>query len=114
MLLRGAGCTVNDLWDADLDRRVARTASRPLAAGTLQPRDALGALRSMHCGRAGVWACLLPLSRFAILCEGILARCKSLAAKVCGENTSPFRACWVEHGMLCEVSAWLQDTWRNH
>ena len=44
VLLRGAGCTVNDLWDADLDRRVARTASRPLAAGTLQPRHALGAL----------------------------------------------------------------------
>ena len=43
VLLRGAGCTVNDLWDADLDRRVQRTASRPLAAGTLQSRHALGA-----------------------------------------------------------------------
>lgn len=42
VLLRGAGCTVNDLWDRDLDRRVARTASRPLAAGTLQPRHAVG------------------------------------------------------------------------
>jgi 4-hydroxybenzoate polyprenyltransferase len=43
VLLRGAGCTINDLWDRDLDRRVARTAARPLAAGTLQPRQALGA-----------------------------------------------------------------------
>jgi len=42
VLLRGAGCTVNDLWDRNLDRRVARTASRPLAAGTLQPRHAVG------------------------------------------------------------------------
>ena len=42
VLLRGAGCTVNDLWDRDLDRRVARTALRPLAAGTLQPRHAVG------------------------------------------------------------------------
>ena len=55
VLLRGAGCTVNDLWDADLDRRVARTASRPLAAGTLQPRHALGAL-CLHCCRAGLRA----------------------------------------------------------
>lgn len=30
--MRGAGCTVNDAWDQDLDRRVARTAQRPLAA----------------------------------------------------------------------------------
>ena len=34
-LMRGAGCVVNDMWDRDMDRRVARTATRPLAAGTL-------------------------------------------------------------------------------
>ncbi|GAB0494587.1 hypothetical protein MMPV_005881 [Pyropia vietnamensis] len=31
-LLRGAGCTANDMWDADVDARVARTRQRPLAA----------------------------------------------------------------------------------
>lgn len=31
--MRGAGCTVNDMWDKDFDGRVARTASRPLASG---------------------------------------------------------------------------------
>lgn len=41
-LLRGAGCTVNDLWDRDLDARVARTATRPLASGALQPRHTIG------------------------------------------------------------------------
>lgn len=41
-LLRGAGCTVNDLWDRDLDSRVERTRTRPLAAGTLTPRQAVG------------------------------------------------------------------------
>ncbi|EFJ45142.1 hypothetical protein VOLCADRAFT_106097, partial [Volvox carteri f. nagariensis] len=44
VLLRGAGCTVNDLWDRDLDKRVDRTKGRPLAAGTLTPRDAIGLL----------------------------------------------------------------------
>ena len=33
VLMRGAGCVVNDLWDRDLDRQVARTAGRPLASG---------------------------------------------------------------------------------
>lgn len=38
--MRGAGCTYNDIVDRDLDRRVARTADRPLAAGTLSVRSA--------------------------------------------------------------------------
>ena len=40
VLMRGAGCVVNDMWDRDLDRRVARTAARPLAAGTVRMRQA--------------------------------------------------------------------------
>ena len=45
VLLRGAGCTVNDLWDRELDRRVERTRGRPLAAGTLAPWQAVGEWR---------------------------------------------------------------------
>lgn len=41
VVMRAAGCTVNDLWDRDLDRRVARTAARPLASGALRTRQAL-------------------------------------------------------------------------
>lgn len=40
-VMRGAGCVVNDLWDRDLDRQVARTRLRPLASGALTPRRAL-------------------------------------------------------------------------
>ena len=32
-LVRGAGCTANDIWDRDFDAHVARTRLRPLAAG---------------------------------------------------------------------------------
>ncbi len=39
--MRAAGCVVNDLWDRDIDRMVARTAGRPLASGALRPRHAL-------------------------------------------------------------------------
>uniref|UniRef100_A0A8C9FMU4 4-hydroxybenzoate polyprenyltransferase, mitochondrial n=2 Tax=Pavo cristatus TaxID=9049 RepID=A0A8C9FMU4_PAVCR len=35
VLMRGAGCTINDLWDRDYDKQVARTAGRPLAAGEI-------------------------------------------------------------------------------
>ena len=42
LLLRGAGCTINDLWDRELDRRVERTRTRPLAAGTITPAAAVG------------------------------------------------------------------------
>jgi 4-hydroxybenzoate polyprenyltransferase len=38
--MRGAGCVVNDMWDRDLDRKVARTAGRPLASGALRMRQA--------------------------------------------------------------------------
>lgn len=35
VLLRGAGCTVNDLLDRDIDKRVERTKYRPVASGCL-------------------------------------------------------------------------------
>jgi 4-hydroxybenzoate polyprenyltransferase len=41
LVMRAAGCVVNDLWDRDIDRKVVRTAGRPLASGALRPRHAL-------------------------------------------------------------------------
>ena len=38
--MRGAGCVYNDLVDADLDRMVARTASRPVASGRVSKKAA--------------------------------------------------------------------------
>jgi len=38
--MRGAGCVYNDIVDADLDRRVARTALRPVASGRVRVRAA--------------------------------------------------------------------------
>src|SRR3984957_7950218 len=44
VVMRAAGCVVNDLWDRDIDRMVARTAARPLASGVLRPVQALAFL----------------------------------------------------------------------
>ena len=38
--MRGAGCTYNDIVDRDIDAQVARTADRPLAAGTVSLKQA--------------------------------------------------------------------------
>ncbi|MBZ3881050.1 4-hydroxybenzoate polyprenyltransferase, mitochondrial [Sciurus carolinensis] len=35
ILMRGAGCTINDMWDCDYDKKVTRTANRPIAAGDI-------------------------------------------------------------------------------
>lgn len=45
--MRGAGCVWNDMVDRDLDRQVARTASRPLASGAVSMKA------------AGIWALIL-------------------------------------------------------
>ncbi len=39
VIMRGAGCVINDLWDRDLDAHVTRTRGRPLASGALSPRQ---------------------------------------------------------------------------
>mmetsp|Transcript_3520 Transcript_3520/g.10224 ORF Transcript_3520/g.10224 Transcript_3520/m.10224 type:complete len:516 (+) Transcript_3520:248-1795(+) len=64
LLLRGAGCTVNDLWDRDLDRRVERTAQRPLASGALTPLQALGLLGGQLLVGLGI---LLQFNNYSIV-----------------------------------------------
>ena len=41
IVMRAAGCVMNDIADRKIDPHVARTRARPLAAGELQTRDAL-------------------------------------------------------------------------
>jgi 4-hydroxybenzoate polyprenyltransferase len=45
--MRGAGCVYNDIVDRDLDKQVARTASRPLASGAVSLKAAWGWLVSL-------------------------------------------------------------------
>lgn len=41
LVMRGAGCVINDLWDRDFDKAVERTRSRPLASGAISPKQAI-------------------------------------------------------------------------
>uniref|UniRef100_A0A2A4JX67 4-hydroxybenzoate polyprenyltransferase, mitochondrial n=1 Tax=Heliothis virescens TaxID=7102 RepID=A0A2A4JX67_HELVI len=40
-LMRGAGCTINDLWDRDVDAQVERTKNRPLVTGAVSETQAV-------------------------------------------------------------------------
>ncbi|MDP3125925.1 MAG: 4-hydroxybenzoate octaprenyltransferase [Thiobacillus sp.] len=41
VVMRSAGCVINDYADRDFDAHVARTRERPVAAGKVSPREAL-------------------------------------------------------------------------
>ena len=64
LLMRSAGCAVNDFADRRFDPHVERTRARPLAAGEIGPGEAL-AVGAVLAGLAFVL--VLFLNRFAIL-----------------------------------------------
>ena len=63
-VMRGAGCTWNDITDRDLDAKVERTRSRPLPAGQVSVKQALAFLVLL--ALIGL-AVLLQFNRFAII-----------------------------------------------
>ena len=63
LVMRGAGCTFNDICDRDFDAQVARTRDRPLPSGAVSVRGAVVFLAVLLA--AGL-AILLTLKPFAI------------------------------------------------
>jgi 4-hydroxybenzoate polyprenyltransferase len=41
LIMRSAGCIINDLWDQDIDKKVERTKTRPLASGAISNWNAI-------------------------------------------------------------------------
>ncbi|HEY9536621.1 MAG TPA: 4-hydroxybenzoate octaprenyltransferase [Kiloniellaceae bacterium] len=70
VLMRAAGCTINDILDRDIDGRVARTATRPIPSGEVSLLQ------------AGVFVATLMLVSLAILLQmnglTVLLGCASL------------------------------------
>jgi len=71
VVMRAAGCVVNDIWDRDLDAKVRRTAGRPLASGALRTRHALVFL-----------ACLLTAGLLVLLQLNVLAQAMGASSLV--------------------------------
>lgn len=42
IIMRSAGCVINDLADRNLDRHVSRTRDRPITSGKVKPLEAIG------------------------------------------------------------------------
>src|SRR5258708_37293630 len=63
VLMRGAGCTYNDIVDREFDGRVARTADRPIPSGAVSVRQAIAFL---VCQALAAFMILLQLGQTAI------------------------------------------------
>ena len=72
IVMRGAGCTINDILDRDVDGAVERTKTRPLAANELSVQEAtaflalqltcgLGVLTQLDMSSIALGACSVPL-----------------------------------------------------
>ncbi|MEK6211587.1 MAG: 4-hydroxybenzoate octaprenyltransferase [Pseudomonadota bacterium] len=64
VLMRSAGCAINDYADRHFDGRVARTRDRPLAAGLIKPNEALIVAAVLALAAFGL---VLQLNRLTIL-----------------------------------------------
>jgi len=63
-VMRGAGCTINDMWDKNIDNKVERTRDRPITSGQVSMFDALVFLG----GQLGVGLLvLLQLNWYSVL-----------------------------------------------
>ncbi len=94
--MRGAGCVYNDLVDADLDRQVARTASRPVASGRVSRRA------------AWAWLLLLCLVGLAVLLQLRLPAQLVALASIALVAAYPFmkRVTWWPQAWLGLVFSW--------
>ena len=55
LLMRSAGCIVNDIFDKDFDKKVSRTKNRPIASGKISVKVAL------------FYSCILCLAALLVL-----------------------------------------------
>jgi len=73
LVMRSAGCIINDYADRDFDPHVRRTADRPLVTGRVSPGEALTLFVAL--GLVGTWLAiqLEPLARLYAVAGAVLA-----------------------------------------
>jgi 4-hydroxybenzoate polyprenyltransferase len=64
VIMRGAGCTINDMLDSKFDSQVERTKTRPIARGALSHKQALKFLALQLTAGLGI---LLSLNNYSIV-----------------------------------------------
>lgn len=81
ILMRSAGCAINDVFDQDIDRHVKRTAHRPLTSGKISTRSALIVALSLSLIAWSLTWTVHPYFAWASLCAGLLAYLYPLAKR---------------------------------
>ncbi|KAG8267169.1 Para-hydroxybenzoate--polyprenyltransferase, mitochondrial precursor (PHB:polyprenyltransferase) [Homalodisca vitripennis] len=76
-IMRGAGCTINDMWDKDIDGKVARTKDRPLVSGALSQWDVLVFL-SGQLYSSTISSAIVAQTKDRLLVSGALSQCSSV------------------------------------
>lgn len=72
VLMRSAGCVINDYADRNFDPHVERTRDRPLAAGVIQPAEALALAAVLMLIAFGLVLMLTPLTiKLAVVAAAI-------------------------------------------
>lgn len=73
VLMRSAGCVINDYADRDIDPFVKRTRDRPLAARRVSPQEALLLFAALSLIAVGLVFTLNPLAQLLAVAGGALA-----------------------------------------
>ena len=64
VLMRSAGCVINDYADRDIDKHVKRTENRPITSGQVAPREALWLAAALA---IAAFLLILPLNTLTLL-----------------------------------------------
>ncbi|MDD5299454.1 MAG: 4-hydroxybenzoate octaprenyltransferase [Gallionella sp.] len=64
VLMRSAGCAINDYADRHIDKHVKRTRERPVTSGHIAPGEALGLAAALACA---AFLLILPLNDLTLL-----------------------------------------------
>jgi len=70
LLMRSAGCAINDYADRDFDRHVKRTADRPITAGRIRPWEALAVFAVLS---LAALLLILPYNRLSLALAAVAA-----------------------------------------
>ena len=73
LLMRSAGCVINDYADREFDPHVKRTSQRPLARGAVRPGEALVLFVLLMAGAAALLPLLNPTTRLLAVVGAALA-----------------------------------------
>lgn len=127
VLMRSAGCAINDYADRDIDKHVQRTRNRPLTTGRIRPAEALAVAAVLAlcafalvltCSRVTVYwsfaavaaAAFYPFSkRFLAMPQAVLGVAFSFGipmAFAAVRGSVPVDAAWLVIGNLCWVVAY--------